>query len=222
LVGHLAKAVACRALIHDFPYAHQATHPAQLDTAMRVYHWLFSQGLTSNYIAMAGESAGAILTFGVVQRVREEGLSLPAALLIISGWMDMAQTAASYETNRDKDPMFSKAATAWLVSNIMGDGNRRDPLVSAVYADLSGFPPIFLQAGADETLVDESRMLAERAKQAGVEVRLDIFPEMLHTFQMMAGRAPEADEAIRRFADWVRPKLDLNVTGRWSVVGVGR
>jgi epsilon-lactone hydrolase len=82
---------------------------------------------------------------------------------------------------------------------------------------LKGFPPMFLQAGADETIVDESRMLAERAKKAGVEVRLDIFPEMLHTFQMMAGRAPEADEAIRRFADWVRPKLDLNVNGQRSV-----
>jgi epsilon-lactone hydrolase len=127
------------------------------------------------------------------------------------------QTAASYETNRDKDPMFSKAANAWLVSNIIGDGNRRDPLVSAVYADLKGFPPMFLQAGADEAIVDESRMLAEWAKQAGVEVRLDIFPEMLHTFQMMAGRAQEADEALRRFADWVRPKLDLNVNGQRSV-----
>jgi epsilon-lactone hydrolase len=167
---------------------------------------------------MAGDSAGAILTFGVLQRNREEGLSFPAAILIISGWMDMAQTAASYETNRDKDRMFSKAATGWLVSNVMGDGNRRDPLVSAVYADLKGFPPIFLQAGADEALVDESRMLAERATQAGVEVRFDIFPEMLHTFHMMAGRAPEADEAIRRLADWVRPKLALNVGGQRSVV----
>jgi monoterpene epsilon-lactone hydrolase len=208
LVGHLAKAVGCRALIYEYPYAHQAKHPAQLDTAVRAYRWLLKQDLTSNHIAMAGDSAGAILTFGVLQRVREEGL-FPAAVLIISGWMDMAQTAASYETNRDKDLMFTKAAVAFLVSNVMGDGNRRDPLVSPVYADLRGFPPVLLQAGADEAIVDESRMLAERAKQAGVEVRLDISPEMLHTFQMMAGRAPEADEAIRRFADWVRPKLDL-------------
>ncbi|RVD49240.1 alpha/beta hydrolase, partial [Mesorhizobium sp. M2D.F.Ca.ET.140.01.1.1] len=82
-----------------------------------------------------------------------------------------------------------------------------DPEVSALYADLSGFPPIFLQAGADETLVDESRMFAERARQAGVETRLDVFDGMLHSFQMMAGRAPEADDAIARFATWVRPRL---------------
>jgi acetyl esterase/lipase len=217
LVGHLAKAVGCRTLIYEFPYAHQAQYPAQLDTAMRAYRWLLDQDLTSNHVVMAGDSAGAILTFGVLQRVREEGLSFPAGILTMSGWMDMAQTAASYKTNRDKDLMFSRAAVAFLVSNVMGDGNRRDPLVSAVYADLKGFPPMFLQAGADEAIVDESRMLAERAKQAGVEVRLDIVPEMLHTFQMMAGRAPEADEAIRRFADWVRPKLDLIVNGQQSV-----
>src|SRR5262245_49395020 len=84
---------------------------------------------------------------------------------------------------------------------------------SPLYADLAGFPPIFLQAGGDETLVDDSRMFAERARQAGVEVTLDVFPEMLHSFQMMAGRAPEADDAIRRLAEWVRPKLALRGEG---------
>jgi monoterpene epsilon-lactone hydrolase len=92
---------------------------------------------------------------------------------------------------------------------MLGDGDRHDPLVSPLYADLNGFPPIYLQAGADETLVDESRMLAARAQRADVEVKLEIYPEMLHTFQMMAGRAPEADDAIGRFAEWIHPKLGL-------------
>jgi epsilon-lactone hydrolase len=97
----------------------------------------------------------------------------------------------------------------WLVANFLGDGDRRDPYARQLYADLTGFPPGFLQAGADETLVDDRRMLVERARKAGVEVRFDVFPEMLHTFQMMAGRAPEADDAIGRLAEWVRPKLGL-------------
>src|SRR5262245_52770079 len=97
----------------------------------------------------------------------------------------------------------------WLASNLVGDGDRRDPYASPLYADLAGFPPIYLQAGGDETLVDDSRMFAERARQAGVEVRFDVFPEMLHSFQMMAGRAHKADDAICRFAEWVRPKLGL-------------
>jgi acetyl esterase/lipase len=88
-------------------------------------------------------------------------------------------------------------------------GDPRDPLASPLYADLSGLGPIYIQAGGDETLLDDARQLAEHARRAGVDTRLDVFPDMLHTFQMAAGRAPEADEAIRRMATWVRPKLGL-------------
>ena len=133
--------------------------------------------------------------------------------MIMSGWFDLAATGASFVTNREKDPFFTKSAVEWLASNFVGDGDRRDPYASPLYADLTGFPPTYLQAGGDETLVDDSRMFAERATEAGVEVRFDVFPEMLHSFQMMAGRAPEADDAIRRFGEWVRPKLGLRGEG---------
>lgn len=209
LVGHLAKAVGCRALAYDYPLAHQAKHPAQLEAAMAAWNWLIDQGVDPRHVALAGDSCGAVLTYGVLQRLRSQGRPLPAATLIISGWFDMALTGASYETNRKKDPAFAREAVDWLVTNFIGDRDRLDPEVSALYADLSGFPPVFLQAGADETLVDESRMFAERARQAGIETRLDVFDGMLHSFQMMAGRAPEADDAIGRFAAWVRPRLGL-------------
>jgi len=97
----------------------------------------------------------------------------------------------------------------WLAQYAFGADKRRDPHASPLYAELQGFPAMYFQAGGDETLVDESLMMAERAKAAGVDVRIDVFPGMLHTFQMMAGRAPEADDAIRRLADWVRPRLGL-------------
>jgi acetyl esterase/lipase len=211
MVGHLAKAVGCQALIFDYPCAHQRKYPAQLDAAFAVYNWLLDQGVRAEHIAAGGDSSGAILTFSVLQRGREHGLPLPSAVMTISGWFDMALTGASYETNRMKDLFFAKEAVAWLASNMLGEsGDRRDPLASPLYANFKGLPPIYLQAGSDETLVDDSRMLAEKARQAGVEVRLDVFPEMLHTFQMMAGYAPEADDAIARLAEWVRPKLGLD------------
>ncbi|WP_246696135.1 alpha/beta hydrolase [Mesorhizobium sp. SARCC-RB16n] len=213
LVGHLAKAVGCRALLYDYPLAHQAKHPAQLEAAMAAWNWLVDQGFDPGRIVIAGDSCGAVLTYGVLQRLRAQRRPLPVATLIISGWFDMAMTAASYETNREKDPAFAKAGVDWLAANFIGDADRRDPEVSPLYADLSGFPPVFLQAGADETLVDESRVFAERARQAGVETRLDVFDGMLHSFQMMAGRAPEADDAIVRFAAWVRPRLGLPAAG---------
>jgi epsilon-lactone hydrolase len=217
MVGHLAKAVGSRALLFEYPYAHQKQYPAQLDNAVAAYRWLLDQRIAPEHIACAGDSSGAILTFGLLQRARAEKLPLPADVMIISGWLDMALTGASYVTNSEKDVFFSKAGGEWLVANFLGDGDRRDPYASPLYADLTGFPPIFLQAGADETLVDDSRMLVERARKAGVEVRFDVFPEMLHTFQMMAGRAPEADDAIGRLAEWVRPKLGLVGRSRQAV-----
>ncbi|TPL96121.1 alpha/beta hydrolase [Mesorhizobium sp. B2-3-10] len=213
LVGHLAKAIGCRALLYDYPLAHQAKHPAQLEAATSAWDWLVDQGFDPKRIVIAGDSCGAVPTYGVLQRLRAQRRPLPVATLIISGWFDMALTGASYETNRDKDPAFAREAVDWLAANFIGDADRRDPEVSPLYADLSGFPPVFLQAGADETLVDESRMFAERARQAGVETRLDVFDGMLHSFQMMAGRAPEADDAIARFAAWVRPRLGLPAAG---------
>ncbi|TPI32924.1 alpha/beta hydrolase [Mesorhizobium sp. B3-2-1] len=213
MVGHLAKAVGCQALLYDYPLAHQAKHPAQLKAAMSAWNWLADQGFDPGRVVIAGDSCGAVLTYGVLQRLRAQGRPLPVAALIISGWFDMAMTAASYETNREKDPAFAKEAVDWLAANFIGNADRRDPEVSPLYADLSGFPPVFLQAGADETLVDESLMFAERARQAGVETRLDVFDGMLHSFQMMAGRAPEADDAIARFAAWVRPRMGLPAAG---------
>jgi acetyl esterase/lipase len=211
MVGHLAKAVGCRALIFDYPYAISGNTRRSSTPLSPSISWLLDQGVRAEHITAAGDSSGAILTFGVLQRGRDHRLPLPSAIMTISGWFDMALTGASYETNRTKDLFFAKEAVAWLVSNMLGEsGDRRDPLASPLYADFKGLPPIYLQAGSDETLVDDSRMLAEKARQAGVEVRLDVFPEMLHTFQMMAGQAPEADDAIARLAEWVRPKLALD------------
>ena len=96
-----------------------------------------------------------------------------------------------------------------LASLVLGGVDAQHPLASPIFADLKGLPPIYLQVGEYETLLDDSRALAERAKAAGVEARLEVFPGMLHSFQMMAGRAPEADDAIARFAQWVRPKVGL-------------
>jgi acetyl esterase/lipase len=210
MVAHLAKRVACRALLYEYEYAHEAKYPAQLSTAMAAYQWLTDQGVKPEHVAMGCDSCGALMTFGILQGLRGEGRRLPAAVLVLSGWVNLAIASASYEENRDKDGFFTKARLEWLAANVLGEeGDPKDPLVSALYADLRGMPPMFLQYGSDESLVEEARALAERAKAAGVDVRIDVVPEMLHSFQMMAGRAPEADDAISRLAHWVRPRLGL-------------
>jgi epsilon-lactone hydrolase len=97
-----------------------------------------------------------------------------------------------------------------MATTFLGEGgNRKDPLANPLYADLKGLPPMYIQVGGDETLLDDSRRLAECARKVGVDVRLDVFPEMQHVFHFSAGHAPEADDAILKLAEWVRPKLGL-------------
>jgi monoterpene epsilon-lactone hydrolase len=122
----------------------------------------------------------------------------------------MEATGETFETNAAKDLIVTRDLVQGMAGMFLGEGgNSRDPLANPLHADLTGFPPIYIQTGADETLLDDSRKLADLARKSGVDVTLEIVPEMQHVFQFLAGTAPEADAAIRRLAAWVRPKLGL-------------
>jgi epsilon-lactone hydrolase len=137
----------------------------------------------------------AHLAVTVQLRARAMGLPLPAAALLMSPCVDLEATGDSYAANHDKDPFFKRDVVRGIVAGFLGDRvGPRDPRANPLYADLTGLAPVFVQAGGDETLADDARLLAGHAGNAGVNVQLDIFPGMLHTFQMAAGRAPEADE----------------------------
>jgi monoterpene epsilon-lactone hydrolase len=143
-------------------------------------------------------------------RARERNLPMAAAMMPLSPWVDMEMTGESLVSNRERDVLVQKEVVEMMARTFLGDGgNRRDPLANPLYADLKGLPPMYIQVGADETLLDDSRRLAERAGKAGLDVRLDVFPEMQHVFHFSAGHAPEADDAIHKLAEWVRPKLRL-------------
>jgi epsilon-lactone hydrolase len=209
LFGHLAKAVGARALLTDYRFSPVHTHPAQSDDTTAAYRWLLAQGIDAGRVAVAGDSSGGGLAISTMMRARELRLPTAAAVMLISPWVDMTVSGESYDTNRQTEPFFYKEVVAALAAMFLGGADPNDPLASPLYADLAGLPPMYIQVGGEETLLDDSRLLAENARKAGVDVRLDVFPEQLHTFQMAAGRAPEADDAIRRLAEWVRPKLGL-------------
>jgi monoterpene epsilon-lactone hydrolase len=210
MFGHLAKAAGARALIVSYHLLPDGVFPVPADDVMSAYRWLLDQGISAGHIAFAGDSVGGWLAVSVQLRAREQGLPLPAAALLMSPCVDMETTGESYETNRDSDPFFKQDVVRGIIRGFLGDGtDTRDPQVNPLYADLRGLSPLCIQAGGDETLADDARLLESHAVKAGIDVRLDIFPGMLHTFQMAAGRAPEADEAIREMADWVRPRLGL-------------
>jgi monoterpene epsilon-lactone hydrolase len=202
LFGHLAKAAGVRALLVHYRLAPAHPYPAQIEDGVAAYRWVAGQGFTT---ALAGDSSGGGLCVQVA--LRAPGA---AALLLMSPWVDMEVSADTFDTNAATDVFFTREMVQGLVKAYLQNAESpTDPLVNALHADLAGLPPTFVQVGTDETGVADSRRLAARARTAGVEVRLDEFAGQLHTFQMAAGRTPVADDAIRRFAAWVRPKLGL-------------
>jgi monoterpene epsilon-lactone hydrolase len=214
LFGHLAKAVGVRALSVDYRRMPEYQYPAPYDDATAAYRWLVEkEGIGADRIAFAGDSAGACLALATALRARGEERPMPAALLLLSPWVDLAGTGETLTTNRGSDILFGGERPMdvhGLVRMFLaGAAQPTEPAVSPLYADLTGLPPAYLQVGSAEMLLDDSRRFAEVAELAGVDVELDVVPEMQHTFQMMAGRAPEADAAISRLAAWPRPRLGM-------------
>jgi monoterpene epsilon-lactone hydrolase len=209
MFGHLAKAVGCRALILHYRRAPEATHPAQVEDAVKVYSWLLDQGIKPEHIATSGDSAGGALCTTMLIAIRDQGLPVPAAGMPMSPYYDMEFTGESMQTKADVDCLVSKEIAQTMAGTFLGDASPKDPLANPFYAKLEGLPPLYIQVGGDETLLDDSVRFEAKAKAAGIEVKLDIYPEMQHVFQFMAGMAPEADQAIAAMAEWVRPKIGL-------------
>lgn len=211
MFGHFAKAIGCRALIVEYPFAPENQYPTQISSVVAAYHWLLDQGIQPEHIAFIGDSAGGNLVITSMLLARDWGLPLPVAVMPMSPWFDMEVVGASADYNQGKDALLTKEWVKGLAAMYLGEkGDRKDPHVTPWYADLKGLPPIYIQVGSYEVLLDDSTRLADHARKAGVEVRLDIFPAMQHTFQMAAGRAPESDDAIARYAAWIKPKLGLS------------
>ncbi|MBV4355958.1 alpha/beta hydrolase [Pinibacter aurantiacus] len=210
LYGHFAKDVGCRALIIHYRRSPEHVHPAQVNDVVTAYRWLLGQGIQAGHIAIVGDSAGGGLAVTSTLLIRDKGLPMPAAVMPFSAWFDMEVTGESVESNKGEDLLLNRE---WLIEmaqmRLGKEGNPKDRYANPFYDDLKGLPPVYLQVGGDELLLDDSITLAKRAKAAGIDVRLDIFPGMQHTFQMAVGRAPEANDAIARYVNWIKPKLGL-------------
>jgi len=185
-------------------------HPGPVDDMVKAYGWLIELGIGPKHIAFTGDSAGGGLAVTTMLRARQKGMPLPAASVPLSPWLDMQATGSTFKSNAEKDVLVSAPIIQTMASTFLGaDGNPDDPLANPLHADLTGLPPLLIQVGADETLLDDSRALAAAARRARVDVTLEEEPEMQHVYHFLAGVAPEADAAIARMARWVRPRLGL-------------
>jgi len=142
-------------------------------------------------------------------KLRDDGTPLPVAGVPISPWVDMEAIGESMTTRADVDVIVNEIGLKDMAEMFLAGHDARDPLAAPLYGDFAGIPPLFIQVGDEETLLDDFTRLAESAEAAGVEVRLDVFPEMQHVFQLFTGNMPEADEAIAQISAWLRPRLGL-------------
>ncbi len=210
LVSHLAKATGCRALNVDYRLAPEHPHPAAVTDSTNAYRWLLAQGYKPEHIAISGDSAGGGLTLATLLSIKENGLPQPAAGVPLSPWTDMEGLGESMDSNAGNDLLIQKDALKGTAAQFLGEGTHpRDPLAAPLYGDYRGIAPLYIQVGGDETLLDDSTRVAERARAAGCDVTIDVFPEMQHVFQASVGNIPEATDAVQRIGVYLKQKLGL-------------
>ena len=207
MVGHIAKAAGVRALNVDYRLAPECPHPAAVEDAVKAYRWLLDQGIPNDKIVISGDSAGGGLTVATLLAIRDQKLPRPAAGIPLSPWIDLEGTGDSMTANAHLDLIVDAAGLKTMADMFLNGQSPHDPLAAPLHADYVGVAPLYIQVGDEETLLDDSARLAEQATAAGVEVRIDVFPEMQHVFQMSAGNLPEADEAIQRIGEYVRQRI---------------
>lgn len=210
LVARLAKSCGLPALSLDYRLAPEYPFPAAIDDVLAVYNALINKSgvLPPNFapsdIIIAGDSAGAGLALATLISLRDQEIALPAMAFCISPWTDLALTGDSLTSHADIDPYIYTHLLSVGAKLYIAENNSKHPLISPLYADLSGLPPLLIHVGTDEVLLSDSTRLADLAKAAGVEVEIKIWNKMWHDFHMWSPYVPEATKAIEEVALFVK------------------
>jgi acetyl esterase/lipase len=206
MAANLAQATGMRVLVPDYRLAPEHPFPAGVKDALLAYGWLLSQGFSEADIVIGGDSAGGGLALSMLLALREAKAKMPLAAVLMAPWTDLTVSSPSYETLRAKDPIIDRDRLRQSGLWYAGNRDPADPMLSPLFADPTGLPPLLIHAGGDEVMVDDSVLFAEKAKAAGVETVLKVWPGLWHVFQTQS-YIPEAAQAIREIGDFVHEQV---------------
>jgi acetyl esterase/lipase len=197
MVSYIARHVGIRALLPEYRLAPEHPFPAAVEDAAAVYRAMLEQGYEPRNIVVAGDSAGGGLTMAMLLALRDTGDPMPAAAFLLSPWLDLATTGDTMETRSEQDPWFHKDDIALVARYYCGGEELKNPLVSPVFAELHGMPSVHIQVGNDEVLLSDATRLADRIRESGGEVHVDVWDGMWHVFQAFLLLVPESREAMK-------------------------
>lgn len=204
MVSRICRASGARAFSLNYRLAPESPYPAAVEDATKAYRWLLGQGIRPESIVISGDSAGGGLALTTLLALKAAGDPLPGGAVLLSPWTDLLATGESMKTRKAADPMINPDLAIQGATQYHGSTPASDPLVSPLYGDFHGLPPMLIQVGDAEVLLDDSTRVAERAKAAGVDVMLEVWDEMIHVFQIFAATLPEAQQAIDKIGEWVK------------------
>lgn len=207
LATSLAASAGLEAFSIDYRLAPEAAFPAAIDDCVAAYLALLDSGASADRIVLAGDSAGGGLVVSTLVRLRDQGASLPAAAVLFSPWVDLAGEGQSFTTKAAEDPSLTPEGLRASARHYLGGADARDGLASPIHADLSGLPPMLIQVGSSEILLDDAVRLAGAAGAAGTPVKLEVWPDMIHVWQSFSFMLPEGAKAIGDAAAFITAQI---------------